>query len=74
MRRYNVPTTRAELAQGGIHGDGVVLFEEQQKVNPATDPQIHPSHPALMQRYQISSSGGPPVSGLGTAAAALDLT
>jgi hypothetical protein len=72
MMRYNVPRDRAALAQG-IQGDGVILFEEQQKVNPATDPQVHPSQPALMQRYQISA-GGPPISGLGTAAAALDLT
>ena len=53
MRRYNIPTTRAELARSGIHGDGVVLYEERDMVDAATDPQVHPSQPALMHRYQI---------------------
>ena len=59
MRRYNIPTTRAQLARSGIHGDGVVLYEEQEMVDQEYDPQVHPSQPALMHRYQIKT-GAPP--------------
>ena len=73
VERHDIPRTRAELAQSGLHGDGVLLYEERDMVDAATDPQVHPSQPALMHRYQIST-GGRPVSGMGTPAAPVDLT
>jgi hypothetical protein len=63
LRHYDIPMTLEELAQSGVHNDGVLLYEAQDMVDVAIDPQIHAYQPALMHRYQITTDGRP-VSGL----------